>query len=229
MLLARELATVDVLSGGRLLPAGGLGIDLPIELEAMGVLKEERVARMEESVAIIKALWSGEPVTRSGRFWSLTEARLQPVPSRAKLEFWLGGVVPAALRRIGRIADGWLASFVGPDEMPGKIAIIREAAAEAGRSIDEDHYGATIWAAPDERDVPGEAWPLLDRRAGLAREDHVAIGTAEVRELLERFVAGGASKFVVIPIARDLIPWLHELRTEAVAPVEVVAGSSEPV
>src|SRR4051812_35718263 len=61
VLLARELATIDVVSGGRLLPAGGLGIDLPTELEAMGVEKGERVGRPEESPAIIKALWPGEP------------------------------------------------------------------------------------------------------------------------------------------------------------------------
>ena len=220
VLLARELATVDVLSGGRLLPAGGLGIDLPTELEAMGVERSERVARLEESIAIIKSLWAGEPVSRSGSFWSLTDVRLQPRPVRRKLEFWLGGLAPAALRRVGRIADGWLASFVGPDEFPGMVDVIRDAAAEAGRSIDEDHYGATLFAAPDEAEFPAEALALLARRPGLAREDHIALGAAELRRLLERFVAAGASKFVVIPVARDLVPWLRELRSEAVVPVE---------
>jgi probable F420-dependent oxidoreductase len=220
VLLARELATVDVVSGGRLLPAGGLGIDLPTELEAMGVEKGERVGRLEESLAIIKALWPGEPVTLRGRFWSLTDARLQPRPVRPKLEFWLGGLAPAALRRVGRIADGWLASFVGPGEFPGMVETIRASAAEAGRTIDEDHYGTTLFAAPGEGELPPEALALLSRRPGLAREDHIAYGAAELRGLLERFVAVGASKFVVIPLARDLVPWLRELWTEAIAPVE---------
>jgi probable F420-dependent oxidoreductase len=220
VLLARELATVDVVSGGRLLPAGGLGIDLPTELEAMGVEKSERAARLEESIAIIKSLWGGEPVSRRGRFWSLTDVRLQPRPVRSKLEFWLGGLAPAALRRVGRVADGWLASFVGPDEFPGMVDVIRGAAAESGRSIDEDHYGATLFAAPDESELPAAARALLSRRPGLAREDHIAFGAAELRTLLERFIAAGASKFVVIPVARDLVSWLRELRAEAVLPVE---------
>jgi probable F420-dependent oxidoreductase len=220
VLLARELATVDVVSGGRLLPAGGLGIDLPAELEAMGVERSERVARLEESVEIIKSLWPVEPVSRRGRFWSLHDVRLEPKPVRSKLEFWLGGLAPAALRRVGRIADGWLGSFVGPGEFAGMVDVIRDAARESGRSIDEDHYGTTLFAVPDESQLPSEARALLSRRPGLAREDHIAFGAAELRSLLERFVAAGASKFVVIPIARDLVGWLRELRAEAVVPVE---------
>ena len=92
-----------------------------------------------------------------GRFWSLTDVRLEPRPMRRRLEFWLGGSAPAALRRVGRIADGWLASFVGPDEFAGMADAIRASAAEAGRSIDEDHYGATVFAAPSEDELPDAA------------------------------------------------------------------------
>jgi probable F420-dependent oxidoreductase len=220
VLLARELATVDALSGGRLLPAAGLGIDLPAELEAMGVVREERTARLEEAVHVIKALWGGEPVTLRGRFTSLTDVTLTPRPRRARIELWLGGTAPAALRRVGRIADGWLASFVGPGEFAAKCDVIRASAAEHGRAIDEDHYGATIFAAPAEGELPAAARGLLTRRAGLAREDHVTYGVDELRALLKRFVAAGASKFVVFPIAADLDPWLRELHAEAIAAVE---------
>jgi len=220
VLLARELATVDVISGGRLLPAGGLGIDLPAELAAMGVAREERAARLEEAVTIIKALWPGDPVTREGRFWSLEDVSLSPRPTRRRLEFWLAGTAPAALRRIGRVADGWLASQVGPEEFGTMVGVIKAAAADAGRSIDEDHYGATLFAAPAAGDVPPGALELLQRRPGVTREDHIAFGAPELRELLARFVAAGALKFVVIPLARDLHGWLEEMYTEAIAPVE---------
>jgi probable F420-dependent oxidoreductase len=219
VLVARELVTIDVLSGGRMLPAGGLGIDLPAEREALGVPREELVGRLEESVEIVKALWTGEPVTFHGRYWSLTDVRLRPRPARSKLEFWLGGRAPGALRRIGRIADGWLGSFVGPDEMGPMIDTIRATAAEAGRSIDEDHYGATVFAAPREEDVSPVA-ATLARRPELARADHVAVGTAELRTLLDRFLAAGASKFVVFPLASDRLAWLRELYAEVVAPIE---------
>jgi len=219
VLVARELLTIDVLSGGRLLPAGGLGLDLPAEREALGVPGEELAGRLEESVHIIKALWTGEPVTFSGRYWTLTDVKLRPRPAREKLEFWLGGRAPAALRRIGRIADGWLASFVGPDEMGPAIDTIRASAAEAGRAIDEDHYGATIFAAASEEDLRPAA-AVLARRPELRREDHATVGTDELRALLERFLAAGASKFVVFPLAADPLGWLRELYAEVVAPIE---------
>jgi probable F420-dependent oxidoreductase len=220
VLLARELATVDALSNGRLLPAGGLGIGLPQELEAMGVDRGERTARLEESIAIVKALWSGEPVTMRGRFSSLTDVRIAPTPRRTRLEFWLGGLAPAALRRIGRIADGWLASFVGPDEFGAKVEIIRASAAEHGRTIDEDHYGTTIFTAPSSAEIPAAAGLLLDRRPELARADHVACGVEATRELLERFIARQATKFVLIPLTADPVAWLRELFPRVIAPLE---------
>lgn len=220
VLLARELATVDVLSGGRLLPAVGLGISPASELAAMGVPRGERVARLEESVKIIKALWRGEPLSWEGEFWSLDELALRPRPVRPQLELWLAGAVPAALRRVGRIGDGWLASFVGPAEFEGMVATIREAAAAADRSIDDDHFGTTLFAAPAEEELPARARPLLERRPGLRREDHIAYGTGELRRLLERFIEAGASKFVVVPVARRLRDWLAEMWVEAVEPIE---------
>lgn len=221
VVLARELATLDLLSGGRLLPAGGLGIDLPRELEATGVVKAERGPRVEESVAVIKELWSGEPVNHRGRFWSFSDIVLSPQPTRPRLEFWLGGRAPAALRRIGRVGDGWLASFAGPEQVGAGIATIRAAAAEAGRTIDEDHYGATIFSAPSAEQLPPPGDLLLDRlRPGLDRADHVAVGAAETRALLERFVAVGATKFVLNPLARDPAAWLEKLYPAAIEPLE---------
>lgn len=220
VLLAREMATIDVLSGGRLLPAGGLGIDLPSEIEAMGVPREERAARLAESITLIKALWSGEPTTVRGRFWSVTDLQLTPRPTRRRLEFWLGGRAPAALRRVGELADGWLASAVSPDEYGDMVAAIRTAAAAAGRSIDDDHYGATVFAAPGEDEVSGDVADRLRLRRGLARRDYLALGTRELRTLLDRFLAAGACKFVVVPVARDLPAWLQELYREVVAPIE---------
>lgn len=220
VVLARELATVDVLSGGRLLPAGGLGIDLPGELEATGVDRSERGRRTEESLAVIKALWGGAPVTRRGSFWSLTDVTLSPAPTRRKLEFWLGGRAPAALRRIGRVADGWLASFVSPAELGAGIAVIRGAAAEAGRSIDADHYGTLIFSAPTADELPPRGNPVLDRRADLDRAEHVAAGLENTRALLERFIEQGASKFVLMPVTRDPQAWLRELFGAVIEPLE---------
>jgi probable F420-dependent oxidoreductase len=226
--LAREMATVDSLSAGRLLPAGGLGVDLPRELEAMGVRREDRTGRLEESVAIVKALWRAGPVSFEGHFWQLHDVTLTPKPHRAKLEFWLGGRAAAAMRRIGRIGDGWLGSFIGAEEFGEKVGLIRGSAAAAGRAIDEDHYGTTIWSAPDEAEIPVSVAALLDRRPDLPREDHVAIGAAGTRELLERFLAVGATKFVLIPVAREPEAWLRELFPRVIEPLEAAGAIRLP-
>jgi probable F420-dependent oxidoreductase len=229
VVLARELATLDVLSGGRLLPAGGLGVDLPRELEATGVAKAERGPRVEEAVTVIKRLWEGGPVSHRGRFWTFTDVTLTPTPTRRRLELWLGGRAPAALRRIGRVADGWLASFAGPEQVGEGIATIRAAAAEAGRTIDEDHYGATIFSAPSAAELPAPGDLLLDRlRPGLDRADHVAVGAEETRALLERFLAVGATKFVLNPLARDPSAWLRELYPAAIEPLERAGALRAP-
>jgi alkanesulfonate monooxygenase SsuD/methylene tetrahydromethanopterin reductase-like flavin-dependent oxidoreductase (luciferase family) len=186
----------------------------------MGIPRDERAARLAESITLIKALWSGEPTTHHGRFWSVTGLQLTPRPTRRRLEFWLGGRAPAALRRVGELADGWLASAVSPDEFPDRLATIRAAAADADRTIDEDHYGATVFAAPREEEITDGVAERLRLRRGLARRDYLALGTGELRALLDRFLAVGASKFVVVPVARDLPAWLRELRAEVVAPIE---------
>jgi probable F420-dependent oxidoreductase len=223
VLLAKELATVDTLSGGRLLPAFGLGIDAEPEAGAIGVARSERAARTEEAIEIVRLLWQGEPVTYAGRFASLAGVSLSPVPTRTNLDIWLGGSSPAALRRTGRLADGWLGSFVSPAELTTCVERIVEAAAEAGREIDDDHYGTTLFAASSPAALTPDVLSVLRLRPDLSPEDHVAVGAAALRELLQRFVEAGASKFVVVPIAADVLAWLEELRVEAVAPFEAAA------
>jgi probable F420-dependent oxidoreductase len=221
VMLARELATVDVLSGGRLLPAGGLGIDIPAERAALGVAPKERVARMEECIEILRALWTTDgPVDYDGRFVQLQGIELHPAPVKRKLELWLAGNAPKALARTGRLGDGWIGSFLAPQEFAAMTDLIRGAAREAGRSIDEDHYGTTLFACPSEDELPDEARALLTRRPELAVGDHVAFGPDQLRELLQRFIAEGGSKYVVVPIAKDVPAYIKLLREEAIKPVE---------
>src|SRR4051794_41630688 len=220
VLLAKELATIDALSGGRLLPAGGLGVDAPVERGALGIGPGDRVGRLEEALEVIRLLWSGSPVSYEGRTCRLDGVRLQPRPTRPRLEFWLGGRARPALERIGRLADGWIASFVSPEELARGSDIIRAAARDAGRSIDEDHYRTTLFVAENQKGAAAPAPPLNALRGDIATDESVATGTAAARDLLERFVAAGASKFVVIPVARDATAFLGALRDEVVSSVE---------
>lgn len=225
VLLAKELATLDALSGGRFLPAFGLGVDAPFEVAALGVAREERVARLEEAMTVLRLLWSGEPVTWQGRFTQLEGLALTPVPQRRKLEIWLGGASAPALRRVGRCADGWLASFSSPAMVGAGIAAIRAAAADAGRSIDDDHYGAIVFAADTPADLPPLESLGANVPAGLRPAEHMVVGAEPLLPLLRRFRAEGASKLVVVPLARParLLAFLRELKQGAVDEFEATA------
>lgn len=223
VLLARELATVDRISNGRLLPALGLGIAEPGELAALGIDPRERVARLEEAVAVINALWSGRPASYRGRFTTFEDLTLSPQPVRERLEIWLSGSSPAALRRVGRLADGWLASMISPERFGDAVATIREAAADVGRAIDEDHYGTVLFAAPSDDQV-GELRRMFARaRLNVDLEDAAAVGADALRLLLERFRAAGATKFVVIPVGADTHGFLRRLKVEVIDPFEAAS------
>ena len=135
VLLAKELATIDLISNGRLFPAFGIGRALPAELAALGIAREERGARFEECVSVVQALWSGEPVTFRGRFTTLEQVTLSPRPTRPRLDLWLAGSTPAAVRRVARLADGWLAASVAPDAFAGLVDVLRAEAHESGRQV----------------------------------------------------------------------------------------------
>lgn len=131
--LAKALATLDVLSNGRLL-LGVAGGWLREEFDLLGVPFHERGARTDEYLALLKQLWSDERVTFRGRFFTLDDAVFFPKPiQRPHPPIWIGGDSAAALRRVGRVGDGWMAVPRGLAHLEGCIATIRQAAAAAGR------------------------------------------------------------------------------------------------
>src|SRR3954447_11268787 len=144
VLLAKALASIDVLSAGRLLPAFGLGVNDASEQQAFGVRREERVAYFEEALPLLRRLWAEESVTHHGDCFHLNDVTVRPRPVRAGFDVWLGGSSRPALARCGRLADGWLASFATPSAVRAGIAVVNDAAVAAGRSIDPEHFGVVI-------------------------------------------------------------------------------------
>lgn len=132
--LAKQAATLDVLSGGRLELGLGIGWS-PLEFAATGAAEDHRGARAEEYLAVLRALWSGGGDGFKGRFHTLPPGRMDPKPvQRPGPPILLGGVVPAALRRAGRLADGWLSrSATNLTSIGASVAVVREAAEGAGR------------------------------------------------------------------------------------------------
>ena len=132
VLVAKQAAVVDVLSGGRLRLGVGTGWN-PVEYEALGMNFHDRGARSEEQIALLRELWTKESLTFQGRWHTVTAAGINPMPVQRPIPIWFGGWVPAVLRRIGRIGDGWFAGAGVAVDTKGSIRIIREAAAAAGR------------------------------------------------------------------------------------------------
>ena len=141
--LAKSLAGLDRLSSGRLLVTFVPGLPA-VESAAAGTDPRGRGPAMDEMLPLLRALWAGESVTHRGDVAHLDEVSISPLPLQQPLEFWTGGMVPAALRRCGRFADGWLPSACTPSEVALAKVTIDEVAEEAGRTISPEHFGVSI-------------------------------------------------------------------------------------
>ncbi len=201
VLLAKQLATLDFLCQGRLLLVVGLGSDESKDFEAMGIRKEERGRRADEAIVLIRKLWSEERVDFEGKFYPVKAVTLFPRPcQKGGPPIWVGGRSRGALRRAGRLADGWLVSSATPKEVAEGIEMIRGYAAEAGRKVPEDHYGvlAPFFFAKNAE----KAWEIAEASIRLRPEippyEFCALGTPEqVRERLQEYINAGATKFVM--------------------------------
>jgi probable F420-dependent oxidoreductase len=215
VVLAKELATLDALSGGRFLPAFGLGVADRVEQQAFGVKREERAAIFDEALALVRSAWSGETVEHDGAHFQVHGFRLTTLPAQGVLDVWLGGVAPSELRRVGRLADGWLPSFVTPEEVSKSRQVVEEAASEAGRTIDPEHFGALVPYTLGE--IPERFRAFLEtRKPGVDPESVVASGIPAIADLVSRFVDVGFSKFVLVPVfpTEDLRGELEQLAKE---------------
>ena len=133
VLLAKQCATIDVLSEGRLLPAFGIGSPLAPEWQALAVDTKTRGRKTDECLEIIRRLWREESVDFSGAFYKLKAATILPKPVQGDLPMWIGGSTDAAIRRTARIGTGWQAGGDPPAEAGRVVGAIKLAAAEAGR------------------------------------------------------------------------------------------------
>ena len=134
-----------------------------------------------------------------GSFFSVSGASVGPLPAKP-LDLWLGGSAPGGLRRVGRLADGWLGSLLTPAEAGAAVGVIQQAAADAGREVEDDHFGLSLPVAFD-----GIPEPMLTsvrrRRPDADPQALVASGWAGARTMIEGYVEAGLSKFVVRPAA----------------------------
>ena len=134
--VAKEAATLDVLSKGRLILGVGVGW-LKEEFDVLRVPFEERAARTDEYIEALRVFWTQPEPTYAGQFTSFERAKSYPKPVQAGgVPIVIGGHTPAAARRAGRLGDGFFPARGGLDELPGLLDVMRAAASDAGRDAD---------------------------------------------------------------------------------------------
>ena len=223
--LARQISTMDYLSGGRL----NLGISIggrPAEYLGLGLKQSERVALLRESITVLNLLLSGEPVTYSGRFYKLDGATVKPGVARpGGIPLYMGGSVDAVLRRAAEMTDGWIGGpFSPPEDYRTILATVHEYARRIGREIGDLEAGKLVYVSVDDDKERALAMlkPFISDYYGerIDITEHGVFGPMdEVIERLRAFADAGVTMFMLgVPtldithierIAKDVIPYLQ--------------------
>ena len=199
MLVARQLAQLDRLSGGRVLVTLVPGLGQPGERAALGFPTGDRGALIEEIIGLLRRWWAGEAVDHHRNGFAYEGVRVEPTPHQQPLEIWLGGTGPKALERVGRCGDGWLTATITPSEAAQGRATILAAADANERAVDVEHFGISIPYA--RREVPATALAVLrQRRSDGDLAGIVPVGAEQLGELIGQHVEAGLSKFVLRPL-----------------------------
>jgi len=201
---AKQAATLDVLSSGRLVFGVGVGGENPKEFELCGIPHKERGARVNEAIDAVRTLWRDTPASFHGRFTRFEGVSIDPKPVQQLPPIWIGGRSDAALTRAGRQGDGWMSYVVQADRYGQSLDKIRAAAAAAGRSMEAFTAAHLVFITVGrDYEAAKRAWvSVLSKRYAqdfepLAKRYGV-IGTPEqCAEQLERFRAAGCNYFVM--------------------------------
>jgi probable F420-dependent oxidoreductase len=231
--VAKQVSTLDHLTEGRFIFGVGVGGEFPKEYELCGVPINERGARLSEGMKVLRKLWSGEPVSHESKFYNFDDIPMQP-PGRQPggPPIWVGGRSDAALRRAGRLSDGYVSYVITPDMFESALEKIEVAAQEAERNIDAFGTGHLLFMRIDDTyekalDVATETLSVryaMDFRKAAQR--YAALGTpAQVAEKIREFHAAGVRHIMldllgpyeersaqIERFAAEALPLLNDLR-----------------
>jgi alkanesulfonate monooxygenase SsuD/methylene tetrahydromethanopterin reductase-like flavin-dependent oxidoreductase (luciferase family) len=231
--VAKQVITLDHLTEGRFILGVGIGGEFPKEYAACGVPHNERGARLTEGVAVLRKFFTGEPVSHAGTFYGpFEDVPMRPPPRQpGGPPIWFAGRKDAALKRIGRQGDGYLAYVITPEMYRAALATIDEAAQQAGRSLGRFGTGHLLFARLDKtyEDALDRASETLSVRYAMdfrkAAARYCALGTpAQVAETIRAFHAAGVRHIAldllgpyeerpqqIEAFARDVLPLLRDL------------------
>ena len=198
--VAKQAATLDLISGGRFIMGLGVGGEFPGEFAAAGVPHNQRGARLDEGIAVLRKLWTGDPVSHKGRFFSFPETQMLPKPARAGgPPLWVGGRTEAAFKRAGALCDGYISYVVTPDQFRHALEEISTHYQAARRDVPE--FGAAhllfMRLGPSYEAAYEDANALLTKRYAMdfsrATKRYAALGRpADIAAVIDAFYQAGA-------------------------------------
>ena len=232
VVVAKQLADLDVHAGGRITVGVGAGGDFAAEFEALGVPLAERGPRTDEAMAVLRQLWSGDPVTHHGRFFDLDRVRLRPAAPPGADPFRAGGpplVVSGrrepAMRRAARLGDGWMPYLFSPEAYARSVQAIEAEAAAVGRDLSNFEWMLFAYCSvrADGARARDDVASFLGRAYGDKPESMLAriapAGTPEeVAEQFQAYVDAGVRHIVVAPAAHEDTLEVVELAATEVLP-----------
>jgi probable F420-dependent oxidoreductase len=209
--VAKSVATIDVLSRGRVVLGVGVGGEYPKEFEACGVPVNERGARVDESIDVMRRLWTGSNVTHKGRFFAFEDVTMEPRPVQpGGPPIWIGGRSDAAMRRAARVADGYYPYLVTPQRFRENFAKVQQWAQELGRDPSSIEPALHLFLSFGSTREAGRAFAIqeLSRRYNQSFETIVdrycAMGPpADCAETVGRFLEAGVRHMTFVPLCPE--------------------------
>jgi probable F420-dependent oxidoreductase len=220
---AKQLTTIDALSGGRLVLGVGVGGEFPDEFAAAGVPVGERGRRVDETLLVLPSLLTGRPVKHDGRVLSLDVPKLEPAMAKPPPIF-VGGRSRRAMQRAVRFGDAWLPMWLEPDTLARQAGVLADLAAQQGRRVPSIALLLGVRVDEDLERARGEAAAHLQGQYGLPLhvvERWTALGGVQrVAEHVEAHRAAGVSEFLFMALGSDPIG-----QYERLAEVRVLVSS----
>ncbi len=211
--VAKQVATLDHMTEGRLIFGVGVGGEFPKEYEVCGVPHGERGARLAEGVGVLRKLWTGEKVSHAGKFYAgFSDVAMQPPPRQSGgPPIWFAGRSDAALRRIGRIGDGWLSYVITPDMYRAGLDKIAQAADVAGRNVPRFGTGHLLFTRVDD---------TYEKALDAATETLSVRYAMDFRKAAQRYCALGRPEQIVETIRQFHAAGLRHVILDLLGPYE---------
>jgi probable F420-dependent oxidoreductase len=209
-IVAKQIADLDVASGGRITLGVGVGGEYPQEFRACGIPIGERGSRTDEAIPLLRRLWTAEPVTHDGRHFTMDDVRIHPAPAQpGGPPIIVSGRQPVAMRRAALLGDGWMPYLYSPRRYAESVQGIREHADAAARSLERFEWLAFVFVNVDADAARARA-SAAEFLGGTYRQDFdafldrvAATGTpAQVAERLGEYVAAGARHLILAIASR---------------------------